>query len=145
MKLYSRESSYPKTNAQINLSGRTHYVEDQSLKYHHARILSSGHTYDGLLFYIIESCAADHLNKNRVIRGVVFDVFGKVVYRPSLEDSFKTSDKARKAMWAAITLIDPIEVTRDAISRKETENAREIDEARALVNSIDLKLQGVAA
>ena len=128
MNLYKQESSNPKLNAQINLSGRTHYVEDHILHYHHARVLASGHTSDQLLFYIIESCAADHLNRTRVTRGVVFDVFGNVVYRPSLEDSFKNLDQAREAMWAALPL-DIFQVTRDAIQAKQTSMAREFSDS----------------
>ena len=129
MNLYKQESSNPKLNAQINLSGRTHYVKDQTLKYFHARVLWSHHLYDGLLFYIIESCASDHAKKTRVFRGVVFDVFGNVIYRPSLEDSFKNRDQASKDMWAAIALLDIFQVTRDAIQAKQTSMAREFSDS----------------
>ena len=58
--LYRYESSNARRNAQANLWGRSHYVDDATLRYHHARVLSSRHIFEGRLFYIIESCSADY-------------------------------------------------------------------------------------
>lgn len=97
---YRFESSHAKTNAQRNLWGRSHYADSDTLRYFHSRILSAHHIKDGQLFYIIESCAADMHNTRRVFRGVVFDLAGQIIYRPSLEESFSNSKKAAAAMWA---------------------------------------------
>jgi hypothetical protein len=98
-----RYYSDPIAQAQDQLMGRTHYVEPETLRYHHARILRARPVCSGLLFRIIESTAADYQNTKRVYRYVVFDVWGEVVTRPELEDSFSSTDKALKAFdqWLA--------------------------------------------
>lgn len=115
-RLFTSQSSNPKWNAQRALSGLTHYAEDDTLKWHKARILSTAILADGLLFRITESCALDMNNTKRGTRCVVFDVFGTAVYRPGLENTFKTSDRARDA--AADTEIDLVAHYREAIKSK---------------------------
>lgn len=110
-----RYFSQPKYYAQDQLQGRTHYIDDDTLRYFHARINSAYTTADGLLFCIIESSAADPDNSSRISRGVVFDVFGQTVYRPNIDESFKTGDQARKAMKQFLDGFDAIEHTRKAI------------------------------
>ena len=70
-----------KQNAQQNLRGKTHYVDDETLRYHHARILGARAICDGLFFKIIESVSLDMRNTRRSFRVVVFDLFGAVVER----------------------------------------------------------------
>jgi len=41
MKLFTRESGDPKTNAQRNLMGRTHYVDDATLRFHASRVTNN--------------------------------------------------------------------------------------------------------
>jgi hypothetical protein len=98
--LFTSKSSYPKTDAQLNLQGRTHYVDDDTLRYHRSRVLGRGTLADGALFYIITSDSLDFNHTKRGFRFVVFDVWGVVVGRDTLEDAHRTSDKARKALWA---------------------------------------------
>jgi len=91
----SRYFSNPMHYAQDQLTGRTHYVDDSTLRYFHARVIGAHDDADGLLFWIVESSAKDPDNTARGFRPVVFDIFGEVVYRVSLADMVKTSDKAR--------------------------------------------------
>jgi hypothetical protein len=70
-----------KDDAQRNLVGRTHYVDQQTLKFHKARIISTHLSGDSLLFAIVETCAGDWQNRTRICRSVVFDVFGNVIER----------------------------------------------------------------
>lgn len=91
----SRYFSNPLHYAQDQLTGRTHYVDDSTLRFFHARIISAQHDADGLLFWIVESTAKDSDNTARGFRPVVFDIFGEVVFRSELSDMVKTSDKAR--------------------------------------------------
>ena len=115
--LYRNESSYPKNNAQRNLQGRTHYVDDDTLRGFHSCIISARETDGGLLFAIVTSDAKDFENKSRGFRYVIFDLFGTVVERnPSSTDReyFRTSDQATKAMWKALDAIDAVEVNRKA-------------------------------
>lgn len=91
--LYRNESSDPKRNAQRNLQGRTHYVDDDTLRFHKSRILSARHVDGGLLFAIVTSDATDYQGKTRGFRYVVFDLFGTVLDRPALEDCYKSTPK----------------------------------------------------
>lgn len=74
---YRPESSYPDTNAERNLSGRTPYQENAA--YHNARTVSSWDAADGLLFVLVESIPSDYKSRTRVRRAVIFDVFGDVL------------------------------------------------------------------
>ena len=130
MNLYKTESYTPKWNAQSNLNGRTHYVDDDTLKFHKSRILSSRVVDQGLIFALIESCAANPDNMLRVFRYVIFDIFGTVIERPNLYGSFKSKKSAEKAMWASLNDIDAKKITLLAIERAEKNHALEMDRLR---------------
>ena len=85
-----------KYNAQRNLQGRSHYATDETLRFHHAKILNSNAILDGLFFKIVESVALDMHNTERGFRVVVFDLFGNTVERKDLDQSFKTKKAAEK-------------------------------------------------
>ena len=137
MKLYRNEGSDPKGNAQRNLIGRTHYVDDDTLRFHHSRILSARHTDNGLLFAIVESCGLDWRNTKRGYRYVIFDLFGTVLSRVDLEHCFKSSDKATKEMWAELNKMDADKVTREGI---KTARKNFSDEMMRLIQMLhDLK------
>ncbi len=91
---FHQESGDPKYNAQRNLRGKTHYVDDDTLRWHKSRICSSGHICGGLLFRVTCSDALDMHNTKRGFRTVVFDLFGTTIFRPKLEDAFSTSKAA---------------------------------------------------
>jgi hypothetical protein len=96
LRLYeSRYFSRPVDYAQSQLQGRTHYTDPDTLRFFHSRIVSAQQSAEGLLFWIVESCSANHDNTARGFRPVVFDIFGEVIYRPDLSNLVKTSDKAR--------------------------------------------------
>ena len=96
---YSLSDGNPKFRAQRALDNKTHYVTDSSLKYHHSKILSALPVSSGLFFKIIESVAIDPYNRQRGFRAVLFDIFGTVVYRPSLEETLKSTVTADKAFY----------------------------------------------
>jgi hypothetical protein len=135
--LYRSESSNPKWNAQRNLNGRTHYVEDDTLRFHKSRILSARHTDNGLLFAIVESMALDMHNTKRGYRYVIFDLFGSTIDRPALENSYRTSKQATAAMWAALNAIDAKAITLAAIDQQAKNHIRKIADLTKLVQSID--------
>lgn len=114
--LFREESSDPKRNAQRNLEGRTHYVDDDTLRFHKSRILQTHITDNGLLFALIESCAADMDNTRRVYRPVIFNLFGSVLHRPNLKDAYKSRRQAEKAMWDALNKIDAKKESLEAIT-----------------------------
>lgn len=124
--LYKEISYDPKYNAQQNLSGRTHYAEDSTLSFFHARILDTFETDGGLLFALIESVALDMHNTKRGFRYVIFDIFGHTLSRVGLEESFTTSAKAKAAMWAELDSINAVKATREGIKREKEAHKREM-------------------
>ena len=141
--LYRNESSDSKYNAQRNLEGRTHYADDDSLRFHKSRINTSVITDGGLLFAIVESYAVDMRNTSRLFRPVIFDISGHVISRCKLEDGFKTSKQAIKAMWDELNSIDAATVTTDCISRYIAESERQAkymrDDLQSVIDSNQTK------
>lgn len=133
MNLYRNESSHPKANAQRNLCGRTHYVDDDTLRFHKSRIISARHTDNGLLFAIVTSDALDYENRRRGFRYVIFDLFGNTLDRPKLEDAYRKSEQATKAMWDSLNAIDAKAVTLAAIDREEKQYLEEMARLRETV------------
>jgi|SRR6185369_2093926 hypothetical protein len=127
--LYSNQSSDPKGNAQRNLCGRTHYVDDDTLRFHKSRVISARHTDGGLLFAIVTSDAKDMHNTQRGFRYAIFDLFGNCVERKT-DQWFRRSEQAVKAMWSALNGMDAAQITRDAIERAETQHMDEMERLR---------------
>lgn len=98
--LYESKSSYAKRDAQRNLDGRTHYVEDDTLRFHHSRVLSRRILAEGLFYEICCSDGLDWENRRRGFRVTTFDVFGTALGRPDLEHSSNSSRQAWKASEA---------------------------------------------
>jgi len=126
-RLFNQKSdTNTKYNAQENLIGKTHYVDDATLRFHHARILEACPINDGLFFKLTESVALDMHNTKRGFRVVVFDLYGHMVERRSLEEAFKTKRAAEKD-FAQNFKIDPAEYYRErlyelgVIKKKEAE------------------------
>ena len=133
MELYKNKSSNPARDAQQNLMGRTHYADPDTLRFHKSRVLESHVTDGGLIYAIVESCAADYENTRRIFRPVIFDLFGNVIERPKLDEGFKTRRQAVKAMWAYLNSLDAKQITMEAIERTERNHAREMAELRQTV------------
>lgn len=137
MNLYRTESSNAKWNAQRNLSGRTHYVDDDTLRYHKSRILGTWMTDNGLLFALVESCSLDMNNTKRGFRPVIFDIFGTVINdRAKLEDCFTTRKAAEHAMWVELSKIDAKAHTLKAIDEQEYSHKQECQNMRVKVREL---------
>jgi hypothetical protein len=94
--LFQEHSYIAKTNAQRNLAGRTHYVDDDTLRFFFARITSARAECDGLVFCLVESVARDFKNTSRGFRFVAFDLFGDVLDR-TRDQYFPSTAAACKA------------------------------------------------
>lgn len=92
----NRYYSTGRANAQDNLRGVSHYVDDSTLRYFKSRICDATEIMDGLFFKIVESVALDMHNTERGYRVVIFDVFGEIVERASLDDCYKTRKQAER-------------------------------------------------
>ena len=85
--------------AQHALSGRTHYADPATMRWHKARINHAQLLSMGAFFMLVESCAADYENTRRTFRAVCFDIFGTVVYRPDLDESSTSTAAATTAFY----------------------------------------------
>ena len=135
-----RYYSDPTAQAQDQLIGRTHYVDPETLRYHHARVLRARPVCSGLLFRIIESTAADYQNTKRVYRYVVFDVWGEIIARPDLEDGFSSTDKALKGFDDWLAGFDPVEHYRAKLGEKIKLTQAEAGRLETALNEIALTL-----
>jgi hypothetical protein len=112
--LYRDESYNAKYNAQRNLSTRTHYVDNDTLKYFKARITYARHTHDGRLFCIVESLPIGGPDAARGFRFKVFDLVGNVLNHDN-DTSYKTSAQALQAMREFVDGLDSVALNVDAL------------------------------
>lgn len=96
---YDDRGNNPTARAQDALSGRTHYCEPATMRWHKARINHAQLLSMGAFFLIVESCAADYENTRRTFRAVCFDIFGRVVYRPDLDSGSSSTAAATAAFY----------------------------------------------
>jgi hypothetical protein len=119
--------SSAKYEAQDQLSGKTHYVDDDTLRFHHCRIISCDISHDGMLFWLIESVSLDMNNTKRGFRYVVFDVFGNVISRHDLADCVSTSKKARSELKEFLSGVNAFKITQEGIKQAKKQNERAYD------------------
>ena len=126
-----KDSTSDRANAQRNLEGRSHYVESGTLSYHKARIVDTFVICGGFLFALIENVALEPTGKKRGFRFVIFDIMGRVISRVGLDDTEKSRKAARRAMWAAVDGIDPVEATNKAIQAQTEFFASRMEDVKA--------------
>lgn len=116
IRLYETRRGDAKFNAQANLKERgCHYVDDDTLTYHKARIISTHVVGQGWLLALVESVARNRENTQRGFRYVVFDVGGRVVSHVPLDDCFKTRGAATEAMWRYLDGLDVKAIANEAL------------------------------
>jgi hypothetical protein len=133
--LFAYKSGDCKRDAQINLNGRTCYCDADTLKWHKSRIVAGNDSSSGLIYWIIESVAVNYENTKRGFRAVAFDVFGTVIYRVDLENTFKTSDKARKEFYVWLNGFSLLDHYRNALAMRASAAKREHDQLREAYNA----------
>lgn len=129
---FRHESGYPESNAQHNLSGRTHYVDADTLRAFKSRILSAYDAANGLLFVLIESVRSKPYDTSRTKRAVIFDVFGTVLF--DRDQWHSTSDQADKAARAFLAEFDAVDHTRQTLERHAARLAADAAAIRAALN-----------
>ena len=124
---YRHESSRPKYDAQINLDGRTHYVDEDTLRGFRSRILSCHIFNDGLTLAIVESVGWKPENPQQNKRFVVFDVFGTVLN--GRDQWHATSKAAERDMREFLNTHDAAKHTAETLrknARRDIETAKQI-------------------
>ena len=91
---FERHGYDAKYSAQRNLDGKTHYADDDTLKFFHARINSCRTECNGLVLILIESAAKDMNNTARGHRFVAFDLFGTVINDRDHGDALRSKSDA---------------------------------------------------
>lgn len=115
-KFEDRYFSNPKHYAQNELAQLTHYVDDDTLRFHKSKILDCGQ-FKGLIFWLVESVALDMENSKRGFRYVAFDVSGRVISRVDLEDCAKNSKTAKTQLTEFLNSVDAMAITLEAIEQ----------------------------
>lgn len=137
---YANNSSYPDSNAQSALEGKTHYVDADTLKYFKSRILMSCACKNGFYFILQESLPHPDHEMKRVRRNVLFDVFGRTVDDERIRDiTYTSSDKAEKAYYELKAWMDSDEAVNLAymtVSNKLDKQKRDIEFAIGLLSAV---------
>ncbi len=116
----------PVQNAQAALTGITHYCDAGTLRFHNSRIVGACAVSFGAFFKVTETCAQDYQNTRRGYRVVLFDMTGRAVYRPSLDELTRTREQADKAFYAWFDQFDEIGHYREQIDGRTDKLARQI-------------------
>ena len=123
--------------AQKNLMGKTHYVDDETLRYHKSRVLACYATHHDTICTIVESCALDMHNTKRGFRFVAFDLGGEVLTRASLEESYKTSKQATAAMWVWLDDFDVVTHYKDKMRDMIRKDNARIDTMKQTIATLN--------
>jgi hypothetical protein len=128
---FRQESCYSLNDAQRNLQGRTHYVDNDTLKGFRARVLNAHLSHDGLVYWIIESVGNKPFDGKANKRFAAFDVFGDVVSdREQWHTTSKAADKERKAF------LESFNAEKHTESRLLERAKRDAENAQAVFNAI---------
>lgn len=134
---FERHGYDAKYTAQRNLSGKTHYADDDTLKFFHARINHCRIECEGLILIIIVSVAADYQNKSRGFRFVAFDLFGTVLNDRDHSDAMRrTSDKAAEDMHEWLAGFNVLAHYKTAIAERAARMKRNADDMAKAARAI---------
>ena len=117
----------PLAVAQDQLNGRTHYYNDETLKYFKARVLYAKPASSGLLFVTVESVPKNYDGTGRGFRAVCFDLFGESVYKPDFEQLHKTRDKALKDFYAWLEEFSELDHYRNKLATQRIQLMRKAE------------------
>jgi hypothetical protein len=132
---FRAESMHADYNAERNLSGRTHFCDPATRKYFKARVLNSGVSDDGLVFWLIESNRSKPFDSKRNKRFVAFDVFGTVLN--DREEWHATSAQAYKDGMDWLKRFDSRTHTRLELAGKAR---RDIKAAEQIIEALEAPL-----
>ena len=134
---FERHGYDAKYSAQRNLDGKTHYADDDTLKFFHARINSCRTECNGLVLILIESAAKDMHNSARGHRFVAFDLFGTVINdRDHVDAMQSTSAKANAAMHEWLESFDVLAHYKAAMTERAASAKRAADDMAKAARSI---------
>jgi hypothetical protein len=133
---HSKCLSTARANAQAMLTGRTHYVDDSTLRYFNSRITAAQPSTFGLFYRITESCSRSYDGTGRGFRVVLFDLNGQTIYRPDLDSLHSTAAKAEKAFYAWFESFDPLAYYREELTTHARRAHKRAANLEAAIESI---------
>jgi hypothetical protein len=133
--LFREESSYPLSQAQRNLAGRTFFMSPDTMKFFKAKVHRCSILESGLVLAMVDSTAQD--GAAREYRPAFFDIFGTCIERAVGAGSFKTLAAAEKAYYRRCDEIDFLAHYREALARQK-------EKAMRLIGQCDAALEVVA-
>lgn len=135
---FERHGDDAKYSAQRNLDGKTHYADDDTLKFFHARINSCRTECHGLVLILSESAAKDMHNSARGHRFVAFDLFGTVIiaYHDHIDAMHSKSDGARAAMREWLESFDVLAYYKAAMTERAARAKRAADDLAKAARAI---------
>jgi hypothetical protein len=127
---YRDDSSYALPRAQRALSGRTHYVDNDTMKYFGCRINACQVDFNGLYCWILESVS--HPSMGRVHRFVLFDVFGTVLTERNnmLRSTRKQAEKDKETFLGSF---DPLAHTEAALRHNVAHDLKRLAETLTIL------------
>ena len=126
-----------KTCAQENLSGRTHYCDEGTLRFFSSRIIKSSARLDGLVFVLVESVATGFRSSERGFRFVAFDLFGEVLNERAPSNNLRrTGAQARKDAAEWLSGFDVLAHYRKQLTERAGQLQREADETKHIADGI---------
>lgn len=128
---FRHESCNSDYNAEVNLKGRSHFANPETLRYFKSRILDSYHSHDGLVFWLVESNRSKPFESAKNKRFIAFDIFGTRIFE---SEWHKTSSSALKEGKAWLASFDAVEHTEKALRARATYQA---ENAKSIVNALE--------
>lgn len=137
-----KDSHYePQRNAQANLSGLTHYCDDDTLSYFGARVDVSTASPSGLYFGLVESMKHPASGDKREYRSVWFDVSGHCVRGQFRKDKATALGDMQAALRDADA--DPV-LVRETIERIRERCEHDIERIRQAAEAAGKRRRGEA-
>jgi len=140
-RLFTDAHYEPQRNAQANLSGLTHYCDDDTLAYFGARVDVSTASPSGLYFGLVESMKHPASGAKREYRAVWFDVSGHCVRGHFRKDKATALGDMQSALRDADA--DPV-LVRETIERIRDRCEHDIERIRQAAEAFGKRKRGEA-
>jgi len=127
---FRQNSSYkPKYSAQNALAGKSHYVDDQTLRLFNVKVLDAGPILEGLFYFIRESKSNGFDHVERIHDYKYFDIWGNTVRemdkKSERNECYSTSQLAKSEQrWFDV---NPLEYYSRELARRAVQKQAEVE------------------
>ena len=121
--------------AEYALEGRSHYYDASTRRGFGSRVSKITTHGDDTILATCES--VQHPSLGRVHRFVIFDVSGRVIERPDLEETqYRRASQAQKAMYAWLDACDPTQILRDCIGNQINQHTNALEDLQSAMKQL---------